>query len=148
MWCEKMHKRWRSLQASVSNDNMNPVQWSRPLRAIWRAPPPEWAHQHLSLLASRCSIDALWHCAQPIYHSAQSHNLLLLYASWHIQAAIWIWDAGREEEPWLRGMRSERLSRGLKQQGIVNAWWQVHVIAQRNCCRLWFTAGNQDEMVL
>lgn len=118
------------------------MQWSWPLHTIWRALPREWAHQHPSRPASRCSIDTLWHSERPIYHSAQSHNLLLPHAP--LQAAIWIWDGGRK-------IRNKRLSRGLPvtaQQGIVDACWQVRVIAPRNGRCLWCTGGNKDERAL
>lgn len=33
-------------------------------------------------------------------------------------------------------------------QVIVDAFWQVYVIAMRNCCCLLFTAGNKDKAVV
>lgn len=128
-------------------------QYSWPMYAIWRAQPREWAHQHLSSLPSRCSVDALWHSARPIYQSAKSHNLLLprapsfciTYSSGSLNMRC------RKEGERLWRMRSERLSRGplvTAQQGIVDACWQVHNIAQRNGWYLWFTAGNKNKAAL
>lgn len=75
---------------------------------------------------SRCSIDASRHSENPIYHSAQSRNLLLPpMHPCRQQSEFEMQVGGRRAAP---EMRTQRLSRGLlatAQRAVTDASWQV-----------------------